>query len=702
MKNVEDSGFALLCTERGAMSLAEGLTLGAGAVVAIGLSWLASSRSLSEEMSFDDYAAKLFAEGVFPYGPSSMRNGARNLFDRGFSIGEARKILTNHALGYEVSNPNALKSEKYYHTLKKAVSRSSGILELVARMRVDQGPVDKVLRMTDEEADEKVRILDSYGGRDSFVNDKTLKIADFWYRNGFRGEDLQAIRDIGGFGLMTNTKDRTPEGIEALRTIAKRFKGAQNKNAFSMENIFSEKDYIVLASLPFDKLPDAKFLPTRRYIHGKNFDWLEYVEDVKELATVPETFMKDAHIDPSLWIKAWRTANKSEENLELFYKLAAVGSIVGAPNENMKWFFGSLWDLATKADDDEEPFFQDEAKERIDALAKMAKSGLLNKIQESFVLSFNANYPENWKIVADAYIKHGPSIFEGGWKSYGDLFEKIAIADFGPTGSDPDEAVADYEESKINRVRDRLAARDPEWAISQFKNEYDRGMRIAPLLREVVNHIEEMVMKGETIVVHGRDGELIYEMLMRRPGIRKDLVRYAITSRPLTVFSSAIPADYEAQIPQNYRDYLGRMVPKGAVHIDTGFQGSIPRWLDDRGFEVKKIQMVSATRPEEQIPIDLPIPDNVRRDIVLSDLEHSSQRLENPLGGWGKLRYSYGAPGYHARKYGVYDALGIPRLQENTPATNFEEKRRYRIADEPLRNNDEDMAIESSQTKAFK
>ena len=685
------------------MTLAEGLTFGAGAAVALGFSFLAASKSLSEEMTLDDYVAKVLDKGVFPFGPITAREGAQKLFEKGFTVEEARNVLTNHALGYAVANPHTIRSDRYYEVLKEAAGRSKSILELISRTDVDKGPIDKILKMSDQEADAKLDLLSNYGGRSSWVNDKTLKTIDFWYQNGFQGADLKVLQGLGGFGNLTGVKERSPEATKALLTIARKYKGVTN--AFSPSHTFTEKDYARIAKLPFDTLPSADAMPTSQYALGQGrFMWDQYEADAKELLTkVPIPFMKAARVPPKQWLSRWRQISMSEGTRELFYKLAAVGEVIGdtkdkEESESLNWFFLRLWDLATTSDD--EPFFHEEARSRIDSLAKLAKSGMLTKIKKAFEKS-GETQAFLWENIADAYKNHGPSVFDSGWTSTGDLMEKIVLLDAGLPVENSEKSGLTIEQSKINRVRDRLAAQDPEWAISQFKNEYNRGKRIAPMMRDIVDHLEDLLRKGETLVVHGRDGELIYDLLMRRPGIPKNRVRYAITSRPLTTFASEIPSQYEADIPQNFRDYLGRMIPKGAVHVDTGFLGSIPRWLDDRGFEVKKIQMVSATRAEEQIPVKVAISDQTRRDVVLSDLEHSSQRLDNPLEGWGQLRYSYGAPGYHARKYGVYDALGIPRKKEKAQAPKQEE-RRYRIADEPSQEDEEDVEIESSQTKAFK
>jgi len=196
------------------------------------------------------------------------------------------------------------------------------------------------------------------------------------------------------------------------------------------------------------------------------------------------------------------------------------------------------------------------------------------------------------------------------------------------------------------RARDRLAQRDPEEAIRSYRAEYERGVRLADLLRQVLSYLRQRSDAGEVIVVHGRDGELIHQ-LCRRAGIR---TRYVISSRSLTTQADGRKKEYDS--------YLHSRVPDGAIHVDTGFAGSVPRWFAGHGWVVREIQLVSAQQPHYQIPIE-GFDDTQLRDIVLADLEHSAQRLETPR-SWPP-RYSHEAMGFWARLYGACDALGLPR-----------------------------------------
>jgi hypothetical protein len=199
----------------------------------------------------------------------------------------------------------------------------------------------------------------------------------------------------------------------------------------------------------------------------------------------------------------------------------------------------------------------------------------------------------------------------------------------------------------INRALDRAAQRLPELAIKWHGWEYERGKRIAHIMAQVTERVKALVDEGHTVFIHGRDGELMYQLALRA-GVSPANVRYGITSRPLTTQSGSVC--------ENYREYLRATVPQEAVHVDTGFAGSIPAWFRRHGWEVTSIQMVSATDPENQMEISTK--ENLR-DMVLRDLEHSAQRLASPK-QWPP-QYSHEAGGFWARLYGVCDAIGLPR-----------------------------------------
>ena len=217
----------------------------------------------------------------------------------------------------------------------------------------------------------------------------------------------------------------------------------------------------------------------------------------------------------------------------------------------------------------------------------------------------------------------------------------------------------DYRKSQnvLARAEDRIAQDKPEWAISGWAHEHHRGVRIAGLIKAALVEIQHCLSKGETVLIHGRDGELLYQLLKRMPMTRRmrKLVKYAITSRPVTTGS---PTTH-----QKVSGMLTRILPKNrpAVHVDTGFAGSIPDWFARQGWNVSRVLLISAISEGRQMQSTKDYPN--LREVVLGDLEHSAQRLqqlthESPDKGF---MYHPSAPGFWARLYGVCSVLGLPQ-----------------------------------------
>ena len=238
-------------------------------------------------------------------------------------------------------------------------------------------------------------------------------------------------------------------------------------------------------------------------------------------------------------------------------------------------------------------------------------------------------------------------------------------------------AESEAKRDTTSRFMDRLAQEDPEWAISKYPDEYERGMRIAPFVEQAARYVRDLSAKGEQVVIHGRDGEIIYRAAQRLPGTNMKKVHYAITSRPLTMsrfgYSSA-EESMSTPMPEKYGSYLARMIPKNAVHIDTAFSGRVPRFLNKIGFQVKSIKMIAAEREEDEIPFTGPLANMGRGEyfghFIIDEAEDSAQRLKEVPGGsrkkdsaeeFGNLEYSPDAPGFWSRLYAICDFMGVPR-----------------------------------------
>jgi hypothetical protein len=202
----------------------------------------------------------------------------------------------------------------------------------------------------------------------------------------------------------------------------------------------------------------------------------------------------------------------------------------------------------------------------------------------------------------------------------------------------------------VGRVLDRHAQRNPRWAIEEFPKAYETGRKVAPLLGQVLEYLRGLHEQGFKLFFHGRDGELLAQ-LAHCSGLP---IRYAITSRDLTV-------DAE-DVPSSYLRYLEKACPKGdrCAHVDTGYSGSIPEWMWRLGWSREGgIHLVSSRFREYQIPIRGMSPDEVNK--LVYTLEHNiPMRFRTPERWKEGICYSKNAPGWWAAFYGAADALGIP------------------------------------------
>ncbi len=252
---------------------------------------------------------------------------------------------------------------------------------------------------------------------------------------------------------------------------------------------------------------------------------------------------------------------------------------------------------------------------------------------------------------------------------------------------------------KIARIADRLAQKDPEWAAQQDPTAYKQGWNLADIANDATDWITEQTLKGEKVVIHGRDGDTFYQLLKRRGKADMSKVSYVISSSPLTISSpysqeikeveEAAKGDgygkashkggydpsFMAQMDPAYRAYLHRVVPRGAIHVDTGYVGTIPDWMDkhmrggmtgDKPF-VKDIKLIGFSPRDnamKDLPRQLQLPRHTRDALVdsVSTFENTPKRLarvsdesiensKNPKyakPAWGKNRAQYAkdAPGF--------------------------------------------------------
>ena len=228
-----------------------------------------------------------------------------------------------------------------------------------------------------------------------------------------------------------------------------------------------------------------------------------------------------------------------------------------------------------------------------------------------------------------------------------------AIAPFCHTFNDFEAWLADVskkparlcQDQDTNRARDTLAQRDPDWAISEYTTEYRRGKHVANVIADVLDYMLTQRKTGKALFIHGRDAEILYHVALRA---KITGLRYAITSRPLTSLSGDAP-------DEDFMAYVQRIIPKtvNAVQIDTGLNGTIPKWFIEPGWQAEDIGLIASNHAAYKIPVDEEIN-------VIDELEHTPQRLQI-IKKWGELCYSEDAPGFWAKVYGVADRLHLPR-----------------------------------------
>lgn len=248
------------------------------------------------------------------------------------------------------------------------------------------------------------------------------------------------------------------------------------------------------------------------------------------------------------------------------------------------------------------------------------------------------------------------------------------------TLKDLKEVIRKYTKASEYRSLDRHAQRDPAWAIKQDPAQFKVGKGLGNLYLRAIAELDRAVRakerfpysRGTRLVIHGRDGEMLYLLIRKlNPELAKHTV-FVLSPRALT-----------DSRPKEWLEYLKRVIPPKVpqIHVDTGFAGTIPRWFKRSGWNVRNIYLLSTNIKEFGL---LPESTTWHKDArsvefrrkVIDEIEHAPQRLEALSGGdvagkvrstWGSWAYSPDAPGFWARYYGILDDLGIPKTEWAPP-----------------------------------
>lgn len=217
---------------------------------------------------------------------------------------------------------------------------------------------------------------------------------------------------------------------------------------------------------------------------------------------------------------------------------------------------------------------------------------------------------------------------------------------------------------EINRFNDRMAQRDPKANAAKHPYHYKRRNE---KLSDIAWHVCEALAResresGAPVVVYGRDCEVFFKLLQEfYPDV---VVSYVLAPRPLTTGKGKPPAG------SDYDRYLRRHIPPNAIHFDSGFAGSIIRWVrDTMGIPVHSIRLISAEVSGYEL-LGEASKTSTMRNIVLDDIEHVSHRLiESNENSWRAWQFSDVCEQFWARLEGMREGMRAFRNGTRSPAS---------------------------------
>lgn len=217
-------------------------------------------------------------------------------------------------------------------------------------------------------------------------------------------------------------------------------------------------------------------------------------------------------------------------------------------------------------------------------------------------------------------------------------------------------AASSFGDQAEFRASDRLAAANPKWAALNYPLQFKLGVELAPLYTRILQRLQEIHQEEDygPIVVLGRDGEMIYQIArVAAPSLFKHMI-YIIIPRALT---TSLKTSHITRMSK-YIAQLKRRIPHDAIFVDTGLEGSIPKFLMKKGLRIKRVALVASSNEEFQM-----FPDEQENrlagNLVIAKLEHVPQRLA-PVKQPEVWNYSKDAPGFWARYYGILHGMGLP------------------------------------------
>lgn len=220
-------------------------------------------------------------------------------------------------------------------------------------------------------------------------------------------------------------------------------------------------------------------------------------------------------------------------------------------------------------------------------------------------------------------------------------------------------STAQPPENMLGKINDKIAQRSPSFAKRNWASEHTKGLKIGWMFKQVLEYMEIKTAEGHTFYIHGRDGEIVYQ-LARRSG-RKISCKFAITSRSLGPTNKNLSA-----MDKEYSDYLKRVFPQKnpkSIHLDSGFSGSVPKWFHSNGWDsTSSFVLVGANEglaAQYQLPYTNRAIDGMTHrfdNLASTYMEDINHRLVSP-DKWGKLKFNESAGGFWAYIYGIEDSI---------------------------------------------
>jgi hypothetical protein len=203
-----------------------------------------------------------------------------------------------------------------------------------------------------------------------------------------------------------------------------------------------------------------------------------------------------------------------------------------------------------------------------------------------------------------------------------------------------------------NRRADRRAARDMVGNAAKHKHAAQKGSKLADIAKHVCDSLAtEARETGAPVVVYGRDCEVFFHIL--REFYPDVVASYVLAPRPLTTENYS-----ENKKIAEYHAYLRRHIPANAIHFDSGFAGTIIKWVRNKlSIPLKSIRLIS-TEYNDMDLLGAASRSTRMRQIVLDDIEHESHRLVESRGGcWRAWEFSDDVERFWARLQGMREGM---------------------------------------------